>query len=184
MTQLLSVQICSINKYYCILEKPVKINELKIRISFEFQRNLSKMTTVFSKPLWLIFCNLWWQIGWQWQINVTQLFTVPTPEVFFPFAKGIHGSDTNWGLIFLFIFQECFIAKIHTVYLLKPDGFWERSRVSFGSSKLLFEVKYWNSTKLYYSDCDTAWWNFNTLILTILPQDTLPYINSSYDNCG
>lgn len=142
------------------------------------------MTTVFSKPLWLIFCNLWWQIGCQWQINVTQLFTVPTPEVFFPFAKGIHGSDTNWGLIFFFIFQECFIAKIHTVYLLKPDGFWERSRVSFGSSKLLFEVKYWNSTKLYYSDCDTAWWNFNTLILTILPQDTLPYINSSYDNCG
>lgn len=38
------------------------------------------------------------------------------------------------------IFQECFIAKVHTVYLLKPDGFWESRRASFGSSKLIFEV--------------------------------------------
>ena len=40
-----------------------------------------------------------------------------------------------------FSFQECFLAKIHTVYLLKPDGFWESRRTSFGSSKLLCEVR-------------------------------------------
>ncbi|XP_068751668.1 kalirin-like isoform X6 [Montipora capricornis] len=36
--------------------------------------------------------------------------------------------------------QECFLAKIHTVYLLKPDGFWESRRTSFGSFKLLCET--------------------------------------------
>ena len=43
--------------------------------------------------------------------------------------------------ILIFTFQECFIAKVHSVYLLKPEGFWENRRTSFGSSKLLFEVK-------------------------------------------
>ena len=94
-----------------------------------------------------------------------KLRCVPSSEVSLPLYKKIDRGDINSFSFFLFIFQECFIAKIHTVYLLKPDGFWERSRVSFGSSKLLFEV-----LKFYYLN-NVILWNISTCTVYIeLPQ--------------
>ncbi|XP_020600716.1 triple functional domain protein-like isoform X7 [Orbicella faveolata] len=61
-------------------------------------------------------------------------------ELGFSLVLDMRGSTWLSAKPMLKALQECFVAKIHTVYLLKPDGFWERSRASFGSSKLLFET--------------------------------------------
>ncbi|RMX44249.1 hypothetical protein pdam_00005281 [Pocillopora damicornis] len=74
---------------------------------------------------------------------LTYLASLPSDherELGFSLVLDMRGSTWPSVKPMLKALQECFIAKIHTVYLLKPDGFWERSRVSFGSSKLLFET--------------------------------------------
>ncbi|XP_032241354.2 triple functional domain protein isoform X5 [Nematostella vectensis] len=36
--------------------------------------------------------------------------------------------------------QECFPEKIHSVYIIKPEGFWERHKTNLKTSKLSFET--------------------------------------------
>lgn len=38
------------------------------------------------------------------------------------------------------VLQESFPAKVRTVYILKPDNFWQKQKASLGSSKYAFEV--------------------------------------------
>lgn len=42
------------------------------------------------------------------------------------------------------VLQEAFPAKVHTVYILKPDNFWQKQKASLGSSKYTFEVSFAN----------------------------------------
>ncbi|XP_067020221.1 kalirin-like isoform X6 [Acropora muricata] len=58
----------------------------------------------------------------------------------FSLVLDMRGNTWQGAKPMLKALQECFLAKIHTVYLVKPDGFWESRRTSFGSSKLLFET--------------------------------------------
>ncbi len=37
-------------------------------------------------------------------------------------------------------FQEQFPYKIEHVYIVKPDGFWDKHKISLGMSKYTFEV--------------------------------------------
>jgi hypothetical protein len=37
--------------------------------------------------------------------------------------------------------QESFPNKIQAVYIIKPEGFWERHKTTFKTSKLTFEVR-------------------------------------------
>lgn len=39
------------------------------------------------------------------------------------------------------VLQEAFPAKVHNVYILKPDNFWQKQKASLGSSKYTFEVR-------------------------------------------
>ncbi|XP_022663645.1 triple functional domain protein-like isoform X3 [Varroa destructor] len=38
------------------------------------------------------------------------------------------------------VLQEAFPAKVHNVYILKPDNFWQKQKASLGSSKYTFET--------------------------------------------
>ena len=43
-------------------------------------------------------------------------------------------------MLFLPFLQECFPSRIQAVYIIKPEGFWERHKASSGSGKFSFEV--------------------------------------------
>ena len=39
------------------------------------------------------------------------------------------------------VLQEQFPYKIEHVYIVKPDGFWDKHKISLGMSKYTFEVR-------------------------------------------
>ncbi|CAH3018961.1 unnamed protein product [Porites evermanni] len=74
---------------------------------------------------------------------LTYLASIPSDherDLGFSLVLDMRGTTWHGAKPMLKALQECFIAKVHTVYLLKPEGFWENRRTSFGSSKLIFET--------------------------------------------
>lgn len=62
-------------------------------------------------------------------------------NIFLKFYKFVI-EKKNSLIYFLFnLFQEQFPYKIEHVYIVKPDGFWDKHKISLGMSKHTFEVK-------------------------------------------
>ncbi len=47
----------------------------------------------------------------------------------------------DWKRKMRSLFQEQFPYKIEHVYIVKPDGFWDKHKISLGMSKYTFEVR-------------------------------------------
>ncbi|XP_064466147.1 triple functional domain protein-like isoform X2 [Ornithodoros turicata] len=74
---------------------------------------------------------------------LTYLSSIPCEEAReLGFSVVIDTRGATWATIkpILKLLQECFPAKIHAAYLIKPDNFWQKQRTSMGSSKYKFET--------------------------------------------
>jgi hypothetical protein len=57
--------------------------------------------------------------------------------------------------------HENFGFKIHHVYIIKPDNFWQKQKTSFASSKYNFEVKFIKGKRLLYNSINQKLTNFS-----------------------
>lgn len=74
---------------------------------------------------------------------LTYLSSIPCEEAReLGFSVVIDMRGSTWVVVkpILKVLQECFPAKIHAAYIIKPDNFWQKQRTSMGSSKYKFET--------------------------------------------
>ncbi|XP_049267793.1 triple functional domain protein isoform X2 [Rhipicephalus sanguineus] len=74
---------------------------------------------------------------------LTYLSSIPCEEAReLGFSVVIDMRGATWATVkpILKVLQEYFPAKIHAVYIVKPENFWQKQRTSMGSSKYKFET--------------------------------------------
>ena len=78
-------------------------------------------------------------------------------ELGFTVVIDMRGSTWNTVKPVLKELQESFSQHVYIVYIVKPDNFWQKQRISIGSHKYKFEVIYlmdkslcWNRYYLLY----------------------------------
>ena len=68
-------------------------------------------------------------------------FSDDVRDLTFTVIVDMRGSTWNTVKPILKVLQEFFANQIHTAFIIKPDGFWQKQRTSLGSQKYKFEVK-------------------------------------------
>ena len=76
-------------------------------------------------------------------LSALTLFLIFSEEVLqlgFTVIVDMRGSTWNSIKPILKVLQEHFPAKINSVFIIKPENFWQKQRTNFGSNKFSFEV--------------------------------------------